>query len=194
MKTTAFDYALLFTLKWEGGYVNDPNDPGGETNYGITRRTLELARQKGLVFKESVKDIDREDAAVIYRRFYWEPLKCDDMPLWVAVLVFDTGVNQGIRYAGLHLQSALNNLKHHGGAYFSLAEDGMIGDKTLSALRELSIHPLEVKQLFIRLYCVNRDIRYTELVGNNPKLKKFLKGWFFRTSSLQDYANSLMEV
>lgn len=196
MKTTAFDYALVFTLKWEGGYTDDPDDPGGRTKYGITESTFEYAKRRGIVFKDSVREIDREDAEVIYRRLFWEPLRCDDMPLWVATLVFDTGVNQGLYWAGVHLQGALNDLYLHDrrAPYFKLKEDGIIGEKTLSAVRDLRFRTfLETKRLFIRLYCVNRDIRYTEIVLNNPRTKKFLRGWFLRTSDLQDYANSLME-
>lgn len=192
-----FDYALVFTLKWEGGYVDDPDDPGGKTKYGITEETFEYAKSEGIIFKESVKDIDREDAEAIYRRLFWERLSCDKMPLWVAVLVFDTGVNQGLYWAGLHLQRALNGLKEHHGRspLFNLKEDGIIGPKTLAAVNVLRYQaPDEIKRLFVRLYCVNRDLRYVEIVFKNNRLEKFLRGWFLRTSDLQDYAESLMEV
>ena len=195
--TDNFDYALLFTLKWEGGYVDDPDDPGGKTKYGVTERTFEYAKMKGIVNKESVKDIEKEDVEAIYKSLYWERLGCDRMPLWVAVLVFDTGVNQGLHWSGLHLQRALNDLKeHHKKApVFALKEDGIIGPKTLIAVNAMTLDSLEeVKSLFIRLYCVNRDLRYVELVFKNKRLEKFLKGWFLRTSALQDFAESFLEV
>ena len=196
MNTTAFDYALVFTLKWEGGYSNDRDDPGGETKYGITKATFEHAKRLGIVSKSGVGEITREDAEAIYRALYWEPLKCGELPLWAGVLVFDTAVNQGLYWAVLHLQSALNSLYIHDtrAPRYYLKEDGVLGEKTLSAVRDLRFRAYtEIKQLFIRLYCVNRDIRYTEIILNNPKLKKFLRGWFLRTSDLQDYAKTFLE-
>lgn len=194
---TAFDYALAFTLKWEGGYVNNPDDPGGKTKYGITGKTLEYAREYGITLPENVAELTEREAETIYRLLYWERLKCNRMPAWTAVVVFDTGVNQGIYWASLHLQRALNDLHHHHNRapVYNLKEDGIIGEKTLSAVNDLRFRVLaDVKRLFIRLYCVNRDLRYVELTFKNRRLQKFLKGWFLRTSDLQSYTETLLEV
>ena len=82
-----FTRALTFTLKWEGGYSNDPNDPGGETKWGISKRAHpEL----------DIKNLTEGEAAKIYHTNYWTPLKCDKFDLPMAVCVFDTAVNCGV--------------------------------------------------------------------------------------------------
>lgn len=189
-------YVLPFTLKWEGGYVDDKDDPGGKTKYGITQATFELARKKGIVSKKDVSEIEKKDAEMIYRKLYWEPLGCDEMPLWVAVLVFDTAVNQGHKWGILHLQKTLTGIHRYVTVFrYVLEEDGVIGDKTLSALRDFTARAQsQAIDEFIRLYCVHRDLRYLEIVVNNPRLMKFAQGWFMRTSALQDYAQSLKDV
>lgn len=86
----AFDRALAFVLAREGGYVNDPRDPGGETKYGISRRAYPQLDIKGLT---------HADAGAIYARDYWTPAGCDQLPAALAIAVFDTAVNSGVRYA-----------------------------------------------------------------------------------------------
>ncbi|SIS76670.1 glycoside hydrolase family 108 protein [Insolitispirillum peregrinum] len=111
---SAFDHALAFVLSEEGGYVNDPRDGGGETNFGISRRAYPGVDIAGLT---------RDQAAEIYRRDYWDACKCDQMPAPWAVAVFDTAVNQGSGAAAFLLQTALG-----------LKADTIIGPKTLAAV------------------------------------------------------------
>jgi lysozyme family protein len=85
-----FDRALDFVLAREGGYSNDVNDPGGETRYGICRRYHPDLDIKNLTIKQ---------AADIYRKEYWDPLDCDQMPYWAALATFDTAVNMGRAHA-----------------------------------------------------------------------------------------------
>lgn len=87
-----FTLAVTFVLSHEGGYVNDPVDPGGETNYGISKRQYPNVDIKGLT---------RQDAVGIYKRDYWDALNCGDMSFDIACAVFDTAVNMG---AGRALQ------------------------------------------------------------------------------------------
>jgi len=89
-----FDACLSLTLRFEGGYVDDPRDPGGATNLGITRGTLSEWRGH-TVTKADVKALTREDAAAIYRAHYWTHINGDALPAGVDCLLFDIAVNSG---------------------------------------------------------------------------------------------------
>ena len=85
-----FRRALQFTLKWEGGYVNHPNDPGGETKWGIAKRYHPDL---------DIKNLTAEEAATIYANEYWDAAGCDDIPFPFCVAVFDTAVRCGVARA-----------------------------------------------------------------------------------------------
>jgi lysozyme family protein len=92
-----FRRALQFTLKWEGGYINDPADPGGETKYGIAKRShpsLDIA------------NLTPEQAATIYANEYWDACGCDSIPFPFCVAVFDTAVNCGVSKATQWMKEA----------------------------------------------------------------------------------------
>jgi lysozyme family protein len=110
--TPEFRYAVEEVLRSEGGYVNDPRDPGGETNYGISKRAypnLDIAK------------LTRDEAIAIYHRDYWLAAKCDKLPPALGVVVFDAAVNQGVSRAIQMLQSAIG-----------VTVDGVIGPQTIS--------------------------------------------------------------
>jgi lysozyme family protein len=90
-----YNYCLQQVLKSEGGYTNDPRDPGGPTNYGIT-----IADYRSYINKSGtandVKNMHLADAQAIYRSKYWNALGCDDLPSGIDYTVFDYGVNSGI--------------------------------------------------------------------------------------------------
>lgn len=90
-----YDTCLNFVFQYEGGYVNDPRDPGGPTNRGITQATLshELGRQATIA---DVKNLSRETAASIYRKKYWNAIGGDMLPPGVDLLAFDICVNSGV--------------------------------------------------------------------------------------------------
>ena len=81
-----FEKALAFTLKWEGGYSNDPRDPGGETNFGISKRSYP---------HEDIKGMTLERATKIYYENYWIKAKCDMHCFPMNIILFDTAVNCG---------------------------------------------------------------------------------------------------
>jgi lysozyme family protein len=85
--TDTFQNALTFVLKWEGGYSNDPVDPGGETKYGISKRAHPNV---------DIKNLTKEQAGEIYRKEYWTAMSCDSMTPSVAICVFDSAVNCGV--------------------------------------------------------------------------------------------------
>lgn len=111
----AFCIACNELLKAEGGYVNDPRDPGGETRFGISKRSYPNV---------DIKALTLPDAVAIYFRDYWLPAGCEHYPASVAAAVFDAAVNQGVRTAVEMLQTALR-----------VTSDGVVGTQTVSAAR-----------------------------------------------------------
>jgi lysozyme family protein len=117
----AFDLRLPVVLLHEGGFVQHPQDPGGATKFGITRETL--ARFRGTpVTVEDVRSLTTAEAAAIYRRLYWDPIRGDELPAGVDLAVFDFTVNSGPSRAVRTLQGALG-----------VPQDGIIGPVTLAA-------------------------------------------------------------
>ena len=82
-----FTRAFSFIMKMEGGYVNDPHDPGGETKYGISKRSYPHL---------DIKNLGIMQAYAIYREDYWDAADCDNKPLDVRLAIFDCAVNQGV--------------------------------------------------------------------------------------------------
>ena len=85
-----FEKAIKFTLKWEGGYSNDPNDPGGETNYGISKRSYP---------NEDIKNMTPERARKIYYENYWLRAGCDKLSEPWDLMVLDAAVHHGVSRA-----------------------------------------------------------------------------------------------
>lgn len=104
-----FQEAVEHVLKFEGGYVNDPKDPGGETQFGISKRSYPNL---------DIKALKKDDAKAIYHRDFWE----EDLPDKLRLAFFDTAVNSGKVGAAKLLQRALE-----------LKQDGVLGPKTRAA-------------------------------------------------------------
>jgi lysozyme family protein len=92
----SFEKAIEFTLKWEGTYSNDPNDPGGETKYGISKRAYPYL---------DIKNLTLDEAQEIYRTEYWEEAVCNMFPEPFDMVLFDTAVNMGSGRAKTLLQN-----------------------------------------------------------------------------------------
>jgi len=90
-----FQRCLDFVFAREGGYVDDPRDPGGATNLGITISTLTAWRGRRAT-RSDVRNLARAEAARIYRLWYWHSAWCGDLPAGVDLLVFDAAVNMGV--------------------------------------------------------------------------------------------------
>ncbi len=131
---TPFDRCLGVTLGHEGNDVltDDPRDPGGLTRWGIS-----AAAHPNV----DIRNLTREDAAEIYRRDYWQPLRCDELPLPIALCVFDCGVNQGVNTAVRLLQSVI-------GAQI----DGTFGPRTLMAVFRSPVEQLTRRFMTARLH------------------------------------------
>lgn len=105
-----YDRAFAIVVGQEGGYTNNPNDPGGETNFGICKRDYPDV---------DIKNLTIDDAKLIYARDYWEPIMGDSLPWPLCLYVFDSAVNQGVKPASMMLQRALDTV-----------QDGIIGPRT----------------------------------------------------------------
>ena len=115
-----FDECLKMLLHHEGGYVNHPKDPGGETNLGVTKRVYE--KWGGT---KDMKDLTVEDVAPIYKKEYWDKCRCDDLESGVDWAVFDWAVNSGTGRAAKAIQKICG-----------AAQDGAIGPKTLALINK----------------------------------------------------------
>ena len=103
---TDFIKGLEFVLRWEGGYVNHPSDPGGATNMGITQKTYDAwLRSKGMTPRD-VKDIPDADVASIYKTEYWDVCGAGQLPAPLDLLHFDAAVNHGPGRAAQFLRAA----------------------------------------------------------------------------------------
>ena len=156
MSLTDFKDIIEIVLAHEGGYVNDPKDPGGETNYGIAKRSHPDVNIKKLTKKQAIE---------IYKKYYWDGNKVDELPLQLKYIYFDMCINMGKRRAVKVLQRATNNKGN------SLKVDGILGPATLEAIQKVE---LERARAFRIKY-------YADLVTKKPDLEKFYFGWFKRS-------------
>ena len=167
-------YTIDNIIRIEGGYVNDPNDSGGETNFGITKA---VARSFG--YDGPMVDMPREVAFDIYAAKYWDTVRGDDLVALnhkVAEEVVDTGVNMGISRAGKFLQRSLNALNNRGTLYPDITVDGDIGNATLTALSQM-IDKRDTDTLVKMLNCLQGAF-YVDLAERREKDEKFIYGWF----------------
>jgi lysozyme family protein len=156
------------TIKLEGGYSNHINDSGGCTSMGITES---VARANG--YNGDMRDLSYEMAVEIYYNEYWKTLRLDDIyDEELSYMVYDCGVNCGIKTSARLLQKATN------WAYKKdvLAEDGMIGKNTIEIVNEYKDVD-RIKVLFEML----KIARYVEITEARDKNKAFIYGWSRRT-------------
>src|SRR5215212_9684838 len=100
MPSAAFQASLPFILRWEGGYVNHPADPGGATNKGVTQRVYDDWRVRRGMPARDVRQIMDDEVHAIYEAGYWTPPHCDLLPRPLDLVQFDTAVNMGPRPGG----------------------------------------------------------------------------------------------
>lgn len=169
-----FGEALRFTLRWEGGYVNNPLDPGGETNKGVTAAVYNSFRRRKGLSTQNVRYITDAEVYEIYRDLYWTPSQAPLMVRSLAIVHFDTAVNFGVGGATIFLQETLG-----------ISADGAFGPATRSALERANNSPTA------RRYAQGRiDYRY-ERVRQNPSQRVFLQGWLNRDNDLVQYISTI---
>lgn len=162
-----FAAALPIVLKAEGGYVNDPADPGGETNLGVTKAVWQAwCAERGLPVK-AMRDLTVEDVGPLYQTRYWLAASCDKMPWPLALIHFDAAVNSGVTQAAKLLQRALQ-----------VSDDGVLGPVTLGKAAKAE-PPVCYRYLLERVWF------YRGLAKAKPVMQKFLAGgWLARLQDL----------
>ena len=169
-KPDAFDKALPFLLRHEGGYVNNRDDPGGMTNLGVTRRVWEDWTDDPADECE-MRALTPADVAPLYRAQYWNATRCDDLPPALAMCVFDFAVNAGVRRAGKLLQ-----------ALVGVPQDGWVGPATITAAtRWVGEHGAAQA---VHDYQQLRRGFYRKL----PKFPIFGRGWLRRVDEVEHEA------
>lgn len=152
-----FNKAVEKVLFHEGGYVNDPDDPGGETKFGISKRSFP---------NMDIENMSRDQAIDIYNRFWWRKYGYENIESAdIAAKIFDLAVNMGPGTAHTHLQLAVMST---GGK--NLKIDGVMGPRTIEAVNS---HPLlELLLATLKL----RAVKYYADLGKD----RFLRGWIYR--------------
>lgn len=163
----AFTRCLAVILKHEGGYVDHPKDPGGETNLGVTKRTWE-GYVGHTVTKDEIKALKPAQVSPLYRKNYWDAVSADSLPVGLALCVFDFAVNAGPSRANRYLQ-----------ALVSASQDGKTGPATVAAAKAFVAAQGEAKA--IKAYQEARRGYYRSL-GTFPT---FGKGWLRRVDETE---------
>ena len=105
MAANNFERCLAITLKWEGGYSNHPDDPGGPTMRGIIQREYDAWRKKHGKRLRPVSQIEEDELQTIYRNEYWDAMGCEELPVGFDLCVFDAAVNSGIGRASQWIEA-----------------------------------------------------------------------------------------
>lgn len=158
---TAFDACFAAVIGAEGGYVNDPNDSGGETKYGVSRASYPNV---------DIPNLTLDGAKAIYLRDFWIKMHCDELPPPLSLLLFDSAINNGPRRAALFLQAAAG-----------VPQDGIVGPQTIEAAKRKTLVSLLTEFQALRiLYQMT-----------SPKVTLYGLGWARRLSALSFAAIAL---
>jgi len=181
-----FNKAILITLKHEGGFVNDPVDPGGATNWGMSIRFLTNDAgdsdgdgfmdgdidKDGDIDVDDIKNMTKAQAVELYRIHFWDKYDYGTVTDFVvAARVFDMTVNMGPRQTGKIVQRALNNCGYR------LKVDGAIGPNTFKSINctDPEVLMAEIRQEHAQFYI--------DLIAAKPKFEKYRRGWLRRAAA-----------
>lgn len=171
--STRFDACLKFVLSWEGGYSNDPDDPGGATNLGIIQTEYNAYRLAHKEPQQTVKLITLTEATDIYNSNYWTPTHAAYLAQPLDVVLFDGAVNLGVGRTLEELQGVLG-----------IPQTGVFDTATSTAY-----HAYADKHGVTQLAdgVLARRTAYYRQIGTG-KLSKFLAGWLNRVAALRTFA------
>ena len=164
-----FDKAFAKLIRHEGGYVSHSADPGGRTNLGVTQRVWEEWVGHS-VDEKTMRGLTPEMVKPLYKRKYWDKIRGDDLPAGVDYCVFDAAVNSGTGRAIKWLQQSVG-----------VQQDGLIGPKTLSAVKSSDSQLLVVRYNAIRL----------TFLQDLPTWGTFGRGWGRRVAEVEDDASDM---
>jgi lysozyme family protein len=164
-----FDKCFELVLEHEGGYVNDPRDPGGRTNMGVTQRAWETYLNRSVTETE-MRTLTPNIIKPFYRAMYWDKLKGDQLPAGIDYAAFDLAVNSGVRKAARYLQQIAG-----------VFDDGIIGPKSLEAIQSCDT------QQTVDALC---DMRL-DFLKRLPTFTTFGKGWSRRVAEVKSKATSM---
>jgi len=157
-----FRYAVEMVMQHEGGYVNEPADPGGETKFGISKRSYPHL---------DIANLTREEAIAIYRRDWWERYRMGEIEdVAIASKVLDVFVNVGPIQGATIVQRAL-----HACGRRHVIIDGIIGTQTITAINDV-----KPRAMLLAAIRAEAAAHYRTLVARNPRLNKYLNGWLNR--------------
>lgn len=158
-----FDRCMVEEFRHEGGYVNDPQDPGGMTNLGVTKRVWEdwVGHH---VTEAAMQALTPTTVKPLYHSRYWLAASCDKLPPGVDLMVLDTAINMGVSRACKYLQSAVG-----------VAMDGHVGPQTLAAVAKR-----DPATLLSQIYG-QRGSFYRA----SPNFPRFGKGWIRRLNEVR---------
>jgi uncharacterized protein (TIGR02594 family) len=174
---STFDLAMAHVFEMEGGYTDDPHDPGGPTNLGITLATYAAWRDVAVTpdtfgqLKVELRALDRATATAIYRARYWTPSRAADMPPAVALMHLDATVNHGVTGATRLLHQALG-----------LDVTDRIDDAVVAAIADQDLESL------VNAYADVRTAKYRSL----PHFWRFGRGWLNRVTKTRAAALALI--
>lgn len=167
-----FDQVMDYVLKNEGGYVWNPNDPGGPTKFGVTQAHLSMWRGVP-VSALDVQNLTVEEAKRFYFAQFWLPIGCNAIgPLAIATCIMDTSILYGPHFGVVFAQKALNAL----GANIVL--DGQLGPVTAIALNSVDV------KAFVEMYVVSLFARINSVIEARPTSETFRRGWAARAKRL----------
>ena len=169
---TNFDRCLSEVLQHEGGWVDDPHDPGGATMRGITIGTFRAWKGRG-VTKAELRAITDADLRAIYHQKYWDAVRGDDLPAGLDLVAFDAAVNSGPSRGAKWLQTALG-----------VAADGKIGPATIAAARKAQPEAVIDRATSARLAWLR----------TLPTWGRFGKGWARRVDSVHEEASAMAKA
>lgn len=177
------DQIIEAILGKEGGYVNNPDDAGGPTRWGVTQKT---ARANG--YTGDMRNLTRDEAKRILEADYWFGPRFDliaTVSPAIAAELCDTGVNMGPSVPAKWLQRWLNAFNQQGKLYPDLTADGQIGLLTVSALNSyLTSRGKDAEAVMLKALNCSQGSRYLDLTEQRPANRTFAYGWVKERVSL----------
>lgn len=165
MSDIVFNTAMNFVLPQEGGFVDNPADHGGMTNFGITEALWKQYGGSG-----TVATITEEQATDVYQKMVWQPAYCDSLAAPLAVVHMDWAVNHGVLAANRNLQQLVGAV-----------QDSVIGPMTIATIGTYNMTVL------VEMYLGFRVAWYRQFSQKEPSQLQFLNGWVNRVIALRKF-------